>query len=121
MIGTIDREELKTKIDRGDKFYLVETLAEEKFHEGHLPGAVNLPPERIGEVVQNILPDHEREIVLYCGSSTCMASLNAAEELVQQGYTNVRRYVGGKKDWMEGGLPMEMSEQMVGASSHSGC
>ncbi len=47
MVATISRDELKSKIDRGDKFLLVETLPAQTFHHAHLPGAINLPPERV--------------------------------------------------------------------------
>lgn len=37
MIETISRDEIKRKLDRGDDFYLVETLGEEKYRHTHLP------------------------------------------------------------------------------------
>src|SRR5437762_11648069 len=49
MIGTITRDELTTKINRGDHFLLVETLPESLYEQGHLPGAINLPPNRVAE------------------------------------------------------------------------
>ena len=107
MTSTITREELKAKIDRGDKFQLVETLPEEKFQQKHLPAAVNLPPDRIKELAPQILPDQQADIVVYCGSSTCTASEDAARELTAEGYRQVRRYVGGKQDWTDAGLPTE--------------
>lgn len=70
MSATIERGELKKKIDRGDHFNLVETLAEEKFHKGHLPGAVNLPPDKIAELAPTLLPDKAAEIIVYCASPT---------------------------------------------------
>lgn len=66
----ISREELKAKIDRGDDFTLVETLAEERYRAAHLPGARNLPPDRIRELAPELLPDRDADIVLYCGSPT---------------------------------------------------
>jgi hypothetical protein len=41
---------LKTKLDHNDKIKPVETLAPERYASGHLPGAVNFPPERIKEL-----------------------------------------------------------------------
>ncbi len=70
MTQTIGRDELKKKIDRGDHFKLVETLSEEKYHHAHLPGAVNLPPNRIRELAAKVLPDKSAEIVVYCASPT---------------------------------------------------
>jgi len=109
MIGTITKDELKAKIDHKDKFHLVETLDPEKFAPSHLPGAVNLPPNQVRKQASRLLPDHNEEIVVYCGSDKCTASLDAAHELESQGYTHVRRYIGGKQDWTEAGLPTEKS------------
>jgi rhodanese-related sulfurtransferase len=36
--------------------------------------------------------------------------------LAAQGYTNVREYVEGKKDWREAGLPLERSEPQPSAA-----
>ena len=47
-VGTISREDLKAKLDREDDFILVETLSEEQYRHAHLPGAVNIPPDREG-------------------------------------------------------------------------
>jgi len=68
MVATITRDELKQKIDRRDKFRLVETLAPDYFRQGHLPGAVNLPPDRVKELAPQLLPDKDADIVVYCGS-----------------------------------------------------
>src|SRR5207244_8552563 len=66
MVKTISREELKEKIDRRDDFQLVETLAETAFHHAHLPGAINLPPDRVKELAPTLLPDKNADIVVYC-------------------------------------------------------
>ncbi len=70
MIGTIERDELKRKIDAGEKFLLVETLAPEKFAHAHLPGAINLPPEHVRDLAPTMLPDKKAEIVVYCATPT---------------------------------------------------
>lgn len=70
MKGTITREELKTKLDRGDKFFLVETLPPQTYHHAHLPGALNLPPDRVKELAPALLPDKNAEIVVYCAKLT---------------------------------------------------
>jgi rhodanese-related sulfurtransferase len=107
MSAEIRRDELKSKLDRGDKFFLAETLPEDKFKHQHLPHAVNLPPERIKDLAPKVIPDKNAEVVVYCGSSTCNASEIAARELEQQGYRHVRRYVEGKQGWTDAGLPTE--------------
>jgi rhodanese-related sulfurtransferase len=70
MVATISRDELKQKIDRGDRFVLVETLPEYLYQQGHLPGAVNLPPAQVRQRAAQVLPDKGAEVVVYCGGPT---------------------------------------------------
>jgi rhodanese-related sulfurtransferase len=70
MVKTISTENLKQKIDGNDDFVLVETLPEMTFHHQHLPGAINLPPDRIAELAPQLLPDKNAEIVVYCAKPT---------------------------------------------------
>jgi rhodanese-related sulfurtransferase len=66
MEGTISTKDLKDKLDRKDPVKIVETLAPERYREAHLPGAVNIPPERIKELAPKLLPNKDVEIVTYC-------------------------------------------------------
>jgi rhodanese-related sulfurtransferase len=70
MVATISRDELKGKMDRGENFVLVETLSPFMYEAQHLPGAVNLPPNKVQELAATLLPDKRAEIVVYCGGST---------------------------------------------------
>jgi len=67
---TISRAELRLKIDRGDKFLLVETLPAVAYQHAHLPGAINLPPDQVQQLAPTLLPDKSAEIVVYCASPT---------------------------------------------------
>jgi rhodanese-related sulfurtransferase len=69
-VPTISRDELKQKIDRGDRFALVETLPEFMYKQRHLPGALNLPPNEVQQRAASVLPDKNAEIVVYCGGFT---------------------------------------------------
>ena len=66
MVATIGRDELKAKIDRGDKLALIEALPEEYFRRGHLPGAVNVPMDRVRELAPKLVPDKSADVVVYC-------------------------------------------------------
>ena len=107
MAKTISRAELKEKLDRGDDFVLVDTLAEKYHRHSHLPGAINLPVDEVRGRAPELLPDKDAEIVLYCMDTPCPASDRAARELAAMGYTRVLHYVEGKKDWIDAGLPAE--------------
>jgi rhodanese-related sulfurtransferase len=45
---------------------VVETLAPERHREAHIPGALNIPPERIKELAPQLLPNMDAEIITYC-------------------------------------------------------
>ena len=99
----IGREELKAKIDRGDDFKLVMTLAEWAYIMSHIPGSMNINSIEQGRE----LLDPEDEIVVYCSDEKCVASQFAYRYLARNGYKNVRRYSGGLSDWEAAGYPLE--------------
>ncbi len=69
MSDVITTDELKRKVkEKPPNFKLVETLAPERYREAHLPGAINLPPDRLKELAPSVLPDKSAEIVTYCAS-----------------------------------------------------
>jgi rhodanese-related sulfurtransferase len=110
-VKEITRDQLKTKIDRNETMVLLETLAPEHFHVAHLPGAVNMPPDRVKELAPELVPDKQTPVITYCAGSKCHASLDAARELASLGYTNVSHYPGGKQDWTVARLPLEKGKE----------
>ena len=66
---TVSTRELKTKLDQKRPLTLLETLAPERFREVHLPGAVNIPPDRIKELAPQLLPNKSAEIITYCANT----------------------------------------------------
>lgn len=70
MTNTISRDELKQKIDRKDNFVLVETLPATAYQHAHLPGAINLPPDRVTSDAMKLIPNNSADIVVYCASPT---------------------------------------------------
>ena len=105
-MDVITRDELKEKIDRGDQFALFEVLPLMYWRKHHLPQAKNLPPNDVVATIRELVPDRDTEIVLYCWDHDCPTSGWAGTELEALGYTNIREYSGGKKEWIDAGLPM---------------
>jgi rhodanese-related sulfurtransferase len=100
---TIEREELKKKIDRGDDFRLVMTLGGWAFRAAHIPGSLHFDsPEAAFAALE---PGDE--IVVYCSNPACIASRYAYEQFVEHGYQNVRRFSGGLEEWSAAGYPLE--------------
>jgi rhodanese-related sulfurtransferase len=97
-------EEVKTKIDGGHQFLLVDVREESEFARDHLPGAVHLGKGIIERDIEARVPDLATEIVLYCGGG--FRSALAADNLQKMGYTNVISMDGGIRGWREKGYPL---------------
>ena len=106
-ISTISRTELQARLASAQPPVLLEALPEGSFLKGHLPTAHNLPHDRVRELAPALLPQKDREIVVYCASATCANSGIAATVLDSLGYSQVRVFPGGKHEWEEAGLPLE--------------
>ena len=103
-VRTIERDELRRKLEAKDpRFKLVMTLGEWEFRSKHIRGSLNF--KDAAALLSALRKDDE--IVVYCTNPPCLASVAAYNLLVQEGYTNVRRYAGGIEDWESTGLPLE--------------
>ena len=105
----ITREELRDKLDNGEVLILVEALPEKYWSEAHLPGALQMDYTEVRDRAPSLLPDKDARIVVYCASTECRSSTEAARTLEALGYTDVFEYVEGKQHWIEAGLPLETS------------
>ena len=100
---TISLDELRNKMNRGDDFKLVMTLAEWAYQMSHIPGSLNINNM---EQAKDLL-DPEDDIVVYCSDTNCLASQAAYHYLTKNGFTNVRRFSGGLAEWQAAGFPLE--------------
>ena len=106
MSHEITLNELSPKI-RDHAAIVVEALPPAHFAAGHLPGALNLPLDRLESDAKVRLPDPDAEIVVYCSGPTCNNSHVAQRKLAAMGYTRVRVFSGGKAAWKDAGLALE--------------
>jgi rhodanese-related sulfurtransferase len=95
---------VKTRLDRGDKFVLVDVREESEFAKDHLPGAIHLGKGIIERDIEARVPELGTEMILYCGGG--FRSALAADNLQKMGYTNVISMDGGIRDWREKGFPL---------------
>ena len=97
--------DVKQRLDRGEKFHLVDVREESEFAAGHLPRSEHLGKGIIERDVETKIPDTAAEIILYCGGG--FRSALAADNLQKMGYTNVISMDGGFRGWKEAGYPIE--------------
>jgi len=97
-------DEVKQKLDKGDKVLLVDVREESEFAKDHLPGAIHLGKGVIERDVEARVPDVRTPMILYCGGG--FRSAMAADNLQKMGYTNVLSMDGGVREWREKNYPM---------------
>jgi molybdopterin/thiamine biosynthesis adenylyltransferase/rhodanese-related sulfurtransferase/molybdopterin converting factor small subunit len=97
MEGDIEPVEVKSKIDRGDRFVLIDVREPHEYQICNIPQAKLIPlgdlPKRVNEL------NSADEIVAHCKSG--MRSAKAVEFLKQAGFKKVRNMKGGILAWSD--------------------
>jgi rhodanese-related sulfurtransferase len=97
-------DDVKAKLDRGDRFHLIDVREESEYARNHLPGAIPLGKGILERDIEQRIPDTSAPLVLYCGGG--FRSALAADNLQKMGYTNVLSMDGGIRGWREKGYPL---------------
>ena len=97
-------DQVKAKLNRGEKFHLIDVREESEWAKDHVAGAEYIGKGVIERDVEAKYPDSTSEIVLYCGGG--FRSALAADNLRKMGYTNVYSMDGGIRDWRNKGYPL---------------
>jgi rhodanese-related sulfurtransferase len=103
-IREVSIDEVKKKLDRKEKFLLIDVREESEYATDHLPGAVHLGKGIIERDVEARVPDQDTPMVLYCGGG--FRSALAADNLQKMGYTQVLSMDGGIRGWREKGFAL---------------
>lgn len=104
-IRETNTDEVRRKLENGDRFVLVDVREESEFAKDHLPGAVHLGKGIIERDIEMRFPDLNTPLILYCGGG--FRSALAADNLQKMGYANVFSMDGGIREWREKNYPLE--------------
>ena len=110
--GYFDERDTMEPVSRGElaermKDGLVTVLdvrPEDEFALGHVPGAINVPLDRLEDQLATLGSD--REVVAYCRGAYCVLSYEAVSKLRSKGI-KARRLEDGMPEWIAAGLPVE--------------
>lgn len=100
-----DVNEVKRRMDAGERLNLVDVREESEYVQDHLPGAVHIGKGVIERDIEARCPDPSTELILYCGGG--YRSALAADALLKMGYTHVISMDGGIRDWRGAGYALE--------------
>jgi molybdopterin/thiamine biosynthesis adenylyltransferase/rhodanese-related sulfurtransferase len=109
----VSLDELKRRIDAGEKMTLVDVREKDEVRAGFIPGAVSIPRGFLEIQAEQKLPDKNAHIVAYCAGGT--RSALAAATLQQLGYTHVETANPGFVRWKDLGWPMELPPELTNA------
>ena len=104
-IREISPAETQKKLARGDTFHFIDVREDNEWDKGRATGAKHLGKGIIERDIEGEVPDHNAEIVLYCGGG--YRSALAADALQRMGYKRVLSMSGGYKEWVGSRLPIE--------------
>lgn len=91
----INNIEAKKIIDN-EKCIVLDVRTYEEFEQGYIYDAINLPLDEIYSKIEQVIPNKEEKILIYCRSG--VRSKEAGQIIANKGYTNVFEF-GGIIDW----------------------
>ncbi len=92
----ITAEEAKEIMDTEEGYVILDVREQDEYDAGHISGAILIPYTQIEVKANEMLPDKDQLILVYCRSGR--RSKIAAEALAELGYTNIKEF-GGILDW----------------------
>ena len=101
-INQINAESLKAEMESNKNLVVINVLAKEYFDDAHITGSINKSLDNLAELQTEY--SENTPIVVYCASYQCPASRDAYKQLVEMGFTNIRAYEGGIKEWIAKGF-----------------
>jgi sulfur-carrier protein adenylyltransferase/sulfurtransferase len=111
-IREVSAEEVKQRLDdAGRDWVLIDVREQDEYRAGHLPGAIGCGRGILEYHIAELVPDTEKEIVLYCRGGH--RSALSADSLREMGYTNVASMRGGFREWAGKGLPQSDEDRLV--------
>ena len=110
-VSTISTEKLQEHLQQDNSLHLWNVLTDGYFTGEMIPGSRRVPLDAIGREVAEAKSPKGEEIIVYCGGPKCPQSLQAAQKLMDLGYTNVKAYEGGLEEWKKAGNNIDRLEK----------
>lgn len=82
----------------------------EEVAQGIIPGASWIPRGNLELRIENAIPDHDTEVILYCAVG--QRSALGAKAMKDMGYTNVANIIGGFNQWKDEGRSWEVPQTL---------
>lgn len=104
-------EEVSARLERGERFEILDVREDDEVANGAVKGAKHLSRAHFESRVEDVLPDKDAEVVVYCAGG--VRSAFATRTLQELGYTNTRSMAGGFTRWKDLGLDFSVPKMMT--------
>jgi rhodanese-related sulfurtransferase len=104
-VREVSVEETRARMNNNPGARLIDVREDNEWQKGHAADAEHLGRGIIERDVEEKFPDHQTELILYCGGG--FRSALAADNLQRMGYREVYSMAGGWKAWQDAGAPTE--------------
>lgn len=112
-VPEVSVEEVHQRLQAGEPLAVIDVRDPDEYREGFVEGAVHVSRGFLEFKIQDLYPDPDTPIVLYCLSG--LRSLLAAKALQDLGYRRVASMAGGIRRWKELRLPLVKEEPLTQA------
>lgn len=90
---------------------IVDTRKQLSWDQGHIAGAVHLPPNVLDGALTDLPFDHT--LIVYGWGPGCNGATATAHRLLTDGF-DVRELIGGYEYWVRNGFPVERAGSITG-------
>jgi rhodanese-related sulfurtransferase len=97
--------EAQSRLGANREAVLLDVREDNEWEAGHAQGAVHLGKGILERDIEQMFPNKERELIMYCGGG--FRSVLTAEVAQRMGYFNVFSLKGGYKALVQANWPME--------------
>lgn len=104
-LEAISAAELLERAQQGEVTVL-DIRPEKEFAAGHLPNAINIPPDQIAERIAHL--NEDQKIIAYCRGPYCLFSYDAVKLLREKGF-EAQRLEDGFPEWQAAGYPIQQN------------
>ncbi|RMG99607.1 MAG: molybdopterin-synthase adenylyltransferase MoeB [Deltaproteobacteria bacterium] len=112
VVREVSADDVKARLDANVPLRVIDVRERDEYEQGYVPGADWVPRGFLELRIEDLCPERDTEIVLYCAGG--VRSLLAARNLAELGYTNVASMSGGFRAWKNAGHPLARPRTLTG-------
>lgn len=99
--------------NKASGYTLIDARPEFAFNRGHIPGAINIPTNKMKSSKARLPVAKNSLLIFYCGGISCDLSSKSAKMAQNMGYEHIFVTLGGEPEWTASGYTLESPVEHV--------